>query len=42
MSENLKAGDQNPIILSNNDIDYIIALGSSASLAKTPEKDNWV
>lgn len=28
--------------LSNSDVDYIVALGSSASLAKTPQKDNWV
>lgn len=28
--------------LSNNDLDYIIALGSGASLAKTAKKDNWV
>jgi len=42
MTEKLLGGDQNPIILSSTDIDYVIALGSSASLAETPEKDNWV
>lgn len=28
--------------LTESDIDQVIMLGSSASLAKTPEKDNWV
>lgn len=41
MTGNLKAGDQNPIVLSSDDIDYIISLAGN-SLAETPEKDNWV
>lgn len=28
--------------LSNSDLDYIVALGSSASLAETAKKDSWI
>lgn len=41
MTETLKAGDQNPIVLSPADIDYIISLAGN-TLAETPELDNWV